>query len=123
MYENFEVLLGKTFTKIETYKNNDVMTFFADDGSVYQFYHEQDCCEQVSIEDIDGDLNDLVGTPLMVAEVVTNKDEPKKDDNYIDDSFTWTFYKFATIKGYVTVRWYGSSNGYYSEEVNFRKVE
>ena len=32
------------------------------------------------------------------------------------------WYKFGTIKGYVTVRWYGESNGYYSEEVNFERV-
>lgn len=55
-----------------------------------------------------------------MAEEATNRDlEPMYPDT---ESYTWTFYKFATIKGYVTIRWYGTSNGYYSEEVSFREV-
>lgn len=50
----------------------------------------------------------------------TNRDEPKREK--YDESFTWTFYNFSTQKGYVTLKWYGSSNGYYSEGVNFERT-
>ncbi len=68
----------------------------------------------MSIEDIIGQLSDLENSPITLAEVVTNS----KDNSKGSTSFTWTFYKFATVKGYVTIRWYGSSTGYYSESVN-----
>lgn len=60
-----------------------------------------------------------------MAEEETNCEEHPPDYSphpYID-SFTWTFYRFATVKGYVTVRWLGESNGYYSESVSFMKCD
>lgn len=97
--------------------------FFTDDGRKFVLHHEQDCCEGVSIDDITGDLNDLVGAPILHADEVTSHDEnPAGLSKKYQDSFTWTFYKFATIKGYVDVRWYGESNGCYSERVDFCEV-
>lgn len=110
-------MIGKTFTKV--YNNSDVELIFENDTDRYVFYHFQSCCETVSIEDIAGDLEDLVGMPLLQAERVSNdpKRGPLGDPEWVE-SYTWTFYKFATNKGSVTVRWYGTSNGYYSESVD-----
>ena len=86
-------------------------------------YHSQGCCENVYVEDIIGDLENLIGSPILQSEEATSNENPEGIKPECQDSFTWTFYKFATIKGYVTIRWYGSSNGYYSESVNFEQVE
>jgi hypothetical protein len=92
-----------------------IVTFTCSDGSVLEFYHSQDCCESVVIEDVTGDINDLLNSPIIMASEETSRYE---GDGYTD-SGTWTFYKFATIKGYVTIRWLGTSNGYYSETVDY----
>lgn len=117
---DFSELRLKTLVKINGAVGDDSIEFETDTGEKYILYHRQDCCESVTVDDICGDLNDLIGSPLVIAEESTNDDEPKKDD--YDYSYTWTFYRLATIKGYVTIKWYGTSNGYYSESVDFVKV-
>ena len=73
--------------------------------------------------DVVGDLKDLIGNPILLAEKVVSSDTPEDLDNEPSESFTWTFYKLSTIIGSVTIRWLGESNGYYSESVNFDKIE
>lgn len=116
-YAEVSVLLGKTIIEIEELQ--DELVFRTSDGETYKMYHEQDCCENVWLEDTTGDLKDLLNSPLTMSEVVTNDGS---DDEDAWESRTWTFYKFATINGYVTLRWCGESNGYYSETVDFKKV-
>ena len=110
------LMVGKTFTRV-TGNVGDGEMVFENDQERYVFYHAQGCCESVYIEDIVGELSDLVGEPLLMAEEVSNYDAPEPKDAL---SYTWTFYKFATRKGYVDVRWLGESNGYYSESVDMR---
>ena len=116
----FSDLLGKTLTSIVN-KENEELIFKTNEGEIFKSFHDQDCCESVRIEDIEGDLDDLIGTPILQAEEVTNREDTFGKIAF-PDSFTWTFYKLATIKGYVTIRWLGESNGYYSESVSFIKL-
>lgn len=119
---DFNGLVGKVLTKIAGKAGDDEMVFLTSDGEQYQMYHSQDCCESVAIDDICGDLGDLIGTPIVRAEErSTNENPPGVPHEGYQDSFTWTFYELATVKGSVTIRWYGSSNGYYSERVTFCK--
>lgn len=117
----FEELIGKTFTTIEgACKGSKEIFFETDTAEEYVMYHEQDCCESVEVEDICGDIEDLIGVPILSAEEVVMDNEGERL-NKNDDSFTWTFYKLSTIKGDVTIRWYGASNGYYSEKVTMTR--
>lgn len=125
MLENFENLKNQTLVACEGKFGDGELFFTLTTGEKYKLYHEQDCCETVTIEDIEGDLSDLVGVPILMAEVATNIEEnpPGVPVPEYQDSYTWTFYRLATIKGYVTIRWYGESNGYYSEGVDWALVE
>lgn len=121
-------LVGKTVTKIQ--QDNEHVIFHTQEGPVYAMYHRQDCCESVTLEDIDGDLEDLLG---LIVQAETCSDSyiealrlvdtsvPRREQD--EEPFTWTFYRISSNRGGVMLRWLGSSNGYYSEEVSFEQVD
>ncbi len=123
MTAQFTDLIGKTLTSIQGIVGGESMLFTDKIGEVWEMAHYQDCCESVEIEDICGDIADLIGSPILKAEESTSDENPEGVTVEYQDSFTWTFYHLATAKGYVTIRWYGQSNGYYSESVDFIKQE
>lgn len=117
MYEKikFSELEKKTFDKV--IKLFDIAIIFVDAEYYYIQYHNQSCCEHVSIEDICGDLEDLVNTPIVQSEETSSKHS--EDENR---SETWTFYRMSSRKGGVVIRWYGSSNGWYSERAELVRI-
>jgi hypothetical protein len=116
----FSELVGLTLSDVTVDRtDDDFILFKARTGEVYRLYHEQDCCESVYIEDICGDVEDLIGSEILVAEERTNCDDPEEQF----ESVTWTFYTIRTNKGTVDIRWCGTSNGYYSESVYFNQEQ
>lgn len=110
----FSELLGKTLTDIDV---GDIRITFTTTEGTYVQYHEQDCCESVWLEGHDGDITDLLNSPITLADEAI-------DSKYEDgESTTWSFYKLSTSKGSSTFTWRGESNGYYSETVNLFRVE
>lgn len=118
---SFEDLRGHILTRVEQVGDDELRFYLTEDHYV-RLHHNQDCCESVTIEDIVGDLDDLVGTPLLLVEERVSRNQDGTDEKYAE-SYTWTYYSLRTIKGSVDIRWYGSSNGYYSESVNIDIVQ
>lgn len=115
----FSDLVGKTFVAVKNHDGDEIL-FAQDNGDRFVQRHDQDCCERVEVAEIVGDLADLVGSPILQAEAAEHWNETPEGVSPPEhpDSYTWTFYRLATIKGSVTIRWLGESNGYYSESVD-----
>jgi hypothetical protein len=85
----FEILKGKTITGIKGLANgSDEVDFTTSTGEVFRLYHEQDCCESVSIVDFDGDYTDVLNREILSAEA-TRRDAASEE---ACESGTWTFY-------------------------------
>lgn len=131
----FVDLLGRVITKIENIKDKALVFYVENEygndkeDKIFYMSHSQQCCEDVYIESITGDIDDLIGSPILLASEVVSTMELSQEkmaalnsesDNHYD--MLWTFYKLSTIKGYVDIRWQGNSNGYYSVSVDFACV-
>jgi hypothetical protein len=112
-------LLGCTLANVERFQGGLRLTgsLRTGEGVVFAILHQQDCCESVDLIDVAGDLGDLICAPVLVSEARTSDADPRGENTYGHDysSATWTFIELATNKGSVTLRYYGASNGYYSE--------
>ena len=108
----FSSLVGKVPNKIFITQEPSMLVFVMEDA-VYIQGHEQECCEEVYLDDTCGDLDDLVGNPILISEEVFQEDEVG----------TWAFYKLSTKNGDCTLTWRGKSNGCYSERVDLRVLK
>ena len=115
-YVGIETLIGKTLSEVSA--SDDTLTMKTEEGEVYYLTHVQNCCENVYIDEIHGYLEDLENSEILEAYESSSNNKPPKGN---PESYTWTFYHIRTFKGGITVKFYGTSNGYYSESAGLYK--
>jgi len=109
-------LVGATIFNIEGLAYGSKEVHIVTDKGTLRMYHAQDCCECVCVEDVSTNWKSFIGQTVLIAEERVNN---KRDEEY-QNSDTWTFYEIATKNDSMTIRWHGSSNGFYSESVDLK---
>lgn len=113
----FEEIIGKEISgyTVPKYRDGDIQCLvinFSDGTNL--FLTPEPCCW---VEDLEGfeDLKVLVGSVVIKAEERTNSfDEDERPDGNHEH---WTYYCFATVKGYADISFRIMDNGYYTSSV------
>ncbi len=117
----FSDLEGLTITRIEGAQRDSGVILFTASDRLFRMCHHQDCCEHVVVESVTGNLADMLGEKVINAVENSNSDEAPRSLG--DESYTWTTYTIRTQSATVVIRWYGVSNGCYSEAVDFQEIK
>jgi len=114
-------LFNQTIEKIEGAEpEQEYVVFDLADGRRFGMAHQQNCCEYVRVHSIVGDLQNIIGTPVLSALEIDG--DPVGIEFEPSESHTFTTFKITTEKGTVEIIWLGESNGYYGESVSFSEV-
>jgi hypothetical protein len=111
----FDEIKKSTILDIIGAENGSQDVFVITDKGTLYLYHDQQCCEHSSIEELEGNPKSLIGGIISNFKVKTKKNEDKEQE--------WTFYDLQTTKGDLFIRWLGDRSigtGMYSVECNCR---
>jgi len=114
----FSILKNQTITDISS--DYESVTFKTVDKT-YRLEHYQDCCESVRLENVIGDIKNILNVPITLAE----EDNPGDPDWYSEsynDSHTWSVFILEAGGKRVEFWFLGESNGYYGESVDFVEI-
>lgn len=113
----FTILKNQIIIDVIQDKNDsglDIIKFVTSDLTTYALECYEDLRDTESyLESIDGDLDDLKLTTILLAELV----EETNGDNH------FAFYKLSTEKGDVTLRFNYTEAPWYSGSVQFKEID
>jgi hypothetical protein len=109
--ESIKDLIGNTIKSyycVDDYYSHIDFT----DGTRLVMYHQNECCESIEIESFD--IEPLIG------KTITDIDYTLVEIPTEYGGSTRTSLILETLDNKITLSWLGESNGYYSEQVNYR---
>jgi len=115
-----ESLVGEVLTHIDVDEVENIILLTTKSGRQIKIFHDQDCCESVSIETTEGNWDKLVGKVIEEARQDEFYNLDPKPGEYAE-SWTRTNLIFRVNDQTVISKWIGESNGYYSESVNIEE--
>jgi len=122
MTNDFFTLKGQIVRKIQA-SNGDSLHILTDKYE-YNLYHAQDCCENVRLVDVIGDVDNILNEEIIFAEEDSGANDPAWHTGYnYDDHHTWTKFVLGTKNANVEFWFLGESNGYYSEHISIKVEE
>jgi hypothetical protein len=118
-----ERLVGETLVAIDQDDKSSEILLTTASGRQFRIVHHDDCCESVHIEGTDGEWSSLIGKVIESASHEEESADGTLDEyGYSYESATKTTITFKVNDATVVSRWFGSSNGYYSESVNVDEI-
>ena len=122
MTNDFFTLKGQTIRKIIALSTGSLKIIT--DKYKYHLYHEQDCCENVRLVDVIGDVDNILNEEITFAEEDSGAKDPEWHTSYdYDCHHTWTKFVLGTKNANVEFWFLGESNGYYSESISIQVEE
>lgn len=110
---DLEKIIGATILEVVGCERESECVSFVTDRGTLRLLHRQNCCERVYLEDANGDIADLIGGVVSVAEERSNQKGERGECRT-----KYTFYSIRTTKGDLDLRWIGKDNGWYSVSVD-----
>lgn len=119
-FVTIDELKGKTITKIKNENGGGRVVIFTKEGPIYRMDHQQDCCETVLCTEIEGEIEQILNSPVTNTKEIIEHDEEGKLSDY--ESLTLTDFLIETESARLLIKWLGTSNGYYSESVIIEEI-
>lgn len=106
-----ENLIGEilSYVDVDTETNRILLT--TQSGKTIMIYHDQECCEGVEIQSVEGDWLKLVGRPITSAEQFEEDATEQVVPDWDCGSCTKTTITLKADDATVVSRWIGTSNG------------
>jgi len=119
--EAISEIVGKTIESVSRTGEefSEEVRFETQCGRRFVIRHNQDCCEEVRIQSVEGDLQSLVGKRTNRASSEFDNELPEGIEKGDLESYTRSIFCINDV----VITFFGFSNGYYDESATMQEID